>query len=133
MGDGGGNGTGGGHGGVDAGAADAGQALNGCTPALFAANDESAVNAPRAITFVPSKTPQPYKPPCMRIAKGEAVTWVGRFDVYPIAPLGGTTPTPIVAQNTGNVLKVTFAAPGTYGFASPAAPKVMLGAIEVTP
>jgi plastocyanin len=124
----------GGHGGGaagDGGAGDGGAALNGCTPAKLAAHDESAINGNRTILFAGGATPQPYAPSCMRIAKGQGVTWRGPFAQYPLEALGGATPSPIVTTNAGNKVTIIFPAPGTYGFASSAAPKVMLGAIDV--
>jgi len=128
-----------GHGAVsDAGAGDAHSdagptSINGCTAADFAANDESAPAAPRVISFGDPSVGPGYTPPCLRIARGQAVTWRGRFAQLPLAASGGNQPSPIEDTDTGRAVTFIFAQPGTYGFASPAAPKVMLGAIDVKP
>jgi hypothetical protein len=121
--------------------------LNGCTAADFAANDMSAQGATRTITFGPAgqviignlepdtipPTPSQYAPHCMTIASAESVTWVGAFASFPLAPSGGTTPTPIANVTTGTTTSVAFPSAGTYGFNDPNASTVMFGAILVTP
>jgi hypothetical protein len=121
--------------------------VNGCTAADFAANDMSAPSATRAITFGPSGqivivgrvpevlpiTPSQYTPNCMTISSTESVTWTGAFASLPLAPSGGTNPTPITSVTTGTTTSFAFPTTGTFGFENPNAPTVMFGAILVIP
>ncbi len=122
---------------ADASAADAsvdgGDVVNGCTAADYALNDESGANGVRTIAFAMAAPAVQYKPNCMKIAKGQSVTWNGDFKLFPLAASGGTTPSPIQPTKKGTTAMFTFPAAGTYGFDSPNEAKTMFGAIEVTP
>lgn len=70
---------------------------------------------------------------CLRIKKGQSVTWdpAEGFDVHPLLGFGGTTPTPIADQQNGDApYKVTFPEVGSFGFVC-AYHANMRGVIEV--
>lgn len=112
---------------------DAGPVVNGCTAADYALHDESGANGNRTITFAKAAPATQYVPNCMKIAKGQSVTWNGSLKDFPLEASGGTTPSPIKTTNKGNTVTFTFADEGTFGFDSAKEAKVMFGAIEVTP
>jgi plastocyanin len=91
--------------GVDTGPTDGG--LNGCT--MFV--DRSANNASRTITWGFGPTPK-----CIEIAQTQTVTWQGDLVTHPLAPLGGSMPTPIMNTSTGTSVMFTFPNTGFYGF-----------------
>jgi hypothetical protein len=69
----------------------------------------------------------------MSIKKGQSVVWdmtPSTLAVHPLAPFGGTTPTPITVTNTGTQVTILFPNAGTYGFHSQN-DATMLGAIDV--
>jgi hypothetical protein len=128
------------EGGAETGTPPDGGALNGCTPGPggnFV--DKSGGGSQFDFTTAVAQytiTTAPGKPPCMLIHKSQTVKWVGQvgatFKLVPLAPAGGTMPTPITPQN-GNIAtyQVTFPNAGVYGFDNPSHPTVMLGAVEV--
>lgn len=70
---------------------------------------------------------------CLRIKKGQTVTWdpAEGFDIHPLLGFGGTTPTPIQDQQNGkDPYKVTFSSVGDFGFVC-AYHANMRGVIEV--
>ncbi|MBS2020468.1 MAG: hypothetical protein JST00_46860 [Deltaproteobacteria bacterium] len=67
---------------------------------------------------------------CMRIKRGQSVTWSGDFAKYPVAASRGSTePNPIKGFD-GSSPTVAFPNAGTFGFDCPDFP-ALLGAIEV--
>ena len=108
-------------------------ALNGCTSALFAANDLTPSAAARTITFPTGLAPAQYSPPCITIKAGQMVTFTGSFTSHPLAAEGGDAMSPIVSTKTGTTASFTFAKAGTFGYKCEAHPSSMLGAIHVVP
>ncbi len=119
-------------GGLPDAAADAaydGGPLNGCSGNY--ADRTNGGQIQRTITF-PIGAPGgfTYSVPCMRIKAGQTVQIDGNYGNHPLAPLGGTVPTPFTLTNTGLSQPFTFPTAGTYGFHCQNH-ATMLGAIEV--
>jgi plastocyanin len=107
--------------------------VNGCGPTQFAANDHSAANDPRAITFAPTATPMQFSPNCMSIKAGQSVTWTGDFTDHPFEPMPALDNDPIMEVTSGTTATVTFPVAGTFGYDCANHPSIMLGAIQVVP
>jgi plastocyanin len=121
--------AGGGGGGGDAGGA--GESVNGCTAADFAANDLSAPSNARKITFPSTATPAQYSPACFTIAVTQSVTWSGDFVSHPLTQAGGDPSTWITTTSTGTTATFGFPVGGTYGFECSNHPSIMKGAVYV--
>lgn len=117
---------------IDAGA-DAGATVNGCTPADFAASDETAAAAPRAIAFPMGGAPAQFTPHCMKIKVGQSVSWNGNFSAHPLEAMGGDSGNPIAQVSTGTTTSIAFPSAGTFGFDCANHPSSMFGAILVVP
>jgi plastocyanin len=100
-----------------------GPPLNNCMPSNFV--DRSDPAADRTIYFGGTGTSADftYDPPCMHIAAGQMVTFVGSFANHPLSPgTGATTTTAGSANNPIQPLMdsqsdaVKFPATGTYPF-----------------
>jgi hypothetical protein len=116
--------------------------LNGCTPDANFVNEE-ALLATREFDFTTDASAQytlrghaANVAPCMQIKRTQNVTWRGlggaTFTRVPLAPAGGTVPTPIKAQDGGNgTYTVAFPNAGVYGFENPQDPAKMFGAVQV--
>lgn len=101
-----------------------------CTATDFAANDRRDPAASRTIAFPAGPG---YDPRCIRIRRGQSVTFVGDLAAHPLAPRGPTpAPSPIVATGAGASVTFTFAARGRFRYASPGTPG-MRGAVDVRP
>lgn len=114
---------------VDSGPKDAGP-TNGCT--TF--DDHTMQNDPRLITFPGPNLTQVYSVSCMKITKGQSVTWTADQNVtFSAHPLQSENEmgTPIVATSSGTTVTFTFNAPGTYGFHCQFHSFSMKGAITV--
>ncbi|MBK6693351.1 MAG: hypothetical protein IPG50_14255 [Myxococcales bacterium] len=74
---------------------------------------------------------------CVKIKAGQKVSFGGAFNLHPLTPFGGTTPSPIPANTNvtpdAGYLEVTFPNPGTYGYRCGFHPLVMNGAVKVVP
>ncbi len=85
--------------------------LNGC--ATY--EDRTAATADRTVVWIRSVGTV-----CLRIKKGQSVTWNPKdtdFSAHPLKPSGGDATNPIVAQGPGNAPYVqAFASAGTFGF-----------------
>lgn len=106
-------------------------------------DDRSAPSSDRTVSFGGAGTSGPfsYAPMCMRVAKGQTVTFSGDFSVHPLQPglapgLRGTATanSPIRATTSGQQpASVTFASPGTFPyFCAQHYAGGMVGAVEVT-
>jgi plastocyanin len=118
-------------------AADA-SASPGCTDAeLEAPLADNTDGGAVTIVFPPnSMAAAPFNPRCVKIKVGQQVTFVGGFETHPLEPWGGTTPSPIPAQNKtpdAGALVITFTSAGTFGFRCDYHPLVMSGAVKVVP
>ncbi|MBX3187454.1 MAG: hypothetical protein KF819_10585 [Labilithrix sp.] len=86
--------------------------------------DQTAAGAPRTIPWdLLTLNAAPER--CMKIKKGQTVTWNGDLDAHPLGPEGGDKPNPI-----SNTSTVTFNAAGTFGYICDIHP-AMIGAIQV--
>ena len=99
----------------------AGSALNGCTDALFV--DRTATGADRTVAFGAGSMPFAYAPKCITVAAGQTVTFMGDFNVHPLAPGtspaapdAGTAGNPIPRAGSGTMTQVTFPTAGTYPY-----------------
>jgi plastocyanin len=119
-------------GGVDS-SVDAGRVTNECDNTGYDANDETAANATRTITFPMDLAPVQFSPHCMKIKAGQSVTWNGQFPSHPLEAMGGDTGNPIPPTSTGMTVSVTFPNAGTFGFDCANHPSMMHGAILVVP
>jgi plastocyanin len=90
--------------------------------------DETAAGSARTITWAFSVSSSPER--CMRVKKGQAVTWNGDFASHPLGPKGGDSPNPISAGAVGTAAAVTFPTAGVFGYECTIHPG-MTGAIEV--
>lgn len=115
--------TGGGDASTDTGADAAPLVVNNCK--TF--DDRTASGATRTITW---QFPIPAADRCVRIKKGQSITWSGNFTQYRVAASAGSSqPNPIASfDDTSPTLQ--FPNVGTFGFECPDAP-ALLGAIEV--
>jgi plastocyanin len=98
---------------TDSGGGDTGTtpaALNGCAAADYV--DRSAAGADRTVTWGFDQ-----KPKCMKIAKGQTVTFNGDFTQHPLVEKGGDTPNPFASpKGSGGTRTVDFAAAGNFGY-----------------
>lgn len=92
-----------------------------CTSDLFV--DRSAASAERTVTFSTGANPFSYDPPCMIIAAGQTVRFLGAFIGHPLRPgispsmlTAGSPNNPIPLQSDGTMVDVTFSAAGTYPY-----------------
>jgi plastocyanin len=74
-----------------------------------------------------------YSPACIKIKVGQSVTWNGAFQFHPLEAVGGDTPSPITATNSGTTVTFAFAREGTFGFDCANHPTIMHGAVLVVP
>lgn len=113
---------GGGDAGTDADASE--PMINGCTVYV----DWTASTARREVAWDFPIKDDPDR--CALIKVGQTVTFVGDFVTHPLEASGGTKPNPISKRDeTG---KITFSAPGTFGYVCGVHP-AMTGAIRVVP
>lgn len=90
-------------------------------------DDRTGSGATRTIAW---QFPIPAADRCVRIKKGQSVTFNGNFTQYRVAPSAGSTqPNPIASFDESSPT-VKFPNVGTYGFECPDAP-ALLGAIDV--
>jgi plastocyanin len=88
--------------------------LNGCSNNYV--DRSTGPQAQRTITAINEGGALVYDVPCMHIKRGQTVEWDMDLTFHPLAPLGGTEPTPITLVNSGATTQVVFPNPGTYGF-----------------
>lgn len=104
---------------------DAGASVNACN--TF--KDETAASSARAILWDFAVATAPER--CMRVKKGQSVTWNGNFTSHPLDAQGGATPNPITSSAAvANSVTIAFPNAGTYGFVCTSHP-AMTGAIDV--
>lgn len=92
-----------------------------CTQAMYV--DRSGAGDERTITFGVGSNPFSYSPPCMTIAAGQTVRWMGTFTSHPLehgvspADMGAGSPnTPIPRLTEGAMVDVVFPTAGTYPY-----------------
>jgi plastocyanin len=94
--------------------------FNGCAPDAFVTSSSPAVVNFGGASGSPLFG---YAPPCIRVAAGASVSFLGDFSVHPMSP--GTSPeattagsanNPIPAKGTGTSLRVTFPLAGTFPY-----------------
>jgi plastocyanin len=117
---------------VDASTIDADpDAINGCTRAT--ALDLSAAADDRTIAQVDIS----YTPRCIRIKKGQSVTWDAEFTFHPMtsgSPSTGEQPgSPITQTSSGTTVTFNFPDEGVFGFWCEEHGRAMMGAIYVEP
>ncbi len=103
---------------------DGGSSVNGCTTFV----DKTDGAADRSLVFDFDIATNPDR--CMKVKVGQDVSWTGVSSFHPLAPSGGTTPSPIQATTTDAT--VTFTAAGTFGYVC-SNHASMTGAIQVVP
>jgi plastocyanin len=110
-------------GGTDAGDASAVAAIvNACK----AFDDRSADSAVRTLNWDFSIATGPDR--CVKVKKGQDVTFAGDFLTHPLTAFNGDKPNPIANADAAG--KVTFTAVGTFGFQCGNHP-AMTGAVQV--
>jgi plastocyanin len=96
----------------------AAQALNGCAKDAF--EDRSATDAERVVQIAAEGLK--FTPPCLEIARGQAVTFEGSLAAHPLAPgnpedpSAGSPESPIEATSSGRSVAFTFEAAGTFPY-----------------
>jgi hypothetical protein len=94
--------------------------MNGCASSDYV--DASTGSSDGRMIMVSSGK---FDKPCMIIATGQSVMFMWDFSMYPLAPglspthstdMPGTTPTPIMAQSTGQSTTTAFPSAGFYPF-----------------
>jgi plastocyanin len=105
--------------------------VNGCLSAAYV--DRTGAGDTRTVAGPSDGTPVAYVPPCMKIKRGQSVTFTGDMTNHPLQP--STTPNPIPLTADVTTVTIKFPNAGTYGFhcAVVAHQGVMKGAIWVTP
>lgn len=124
---------------VDAGPA----AINGCTPADFAANDHTAPADSRIIQVLNDMTPAQFSPHCMRVKVDQLVTWQGNLADHPLDFVLGTdgagpdagsfTATVGAPDGSPDINTVIAHQPGSIAFKCSNHPAIMFGAVQVVP
>jgi plastocyanin len=104
------------------------QVVNGCKDTDFVDLTSSAV---ANITFPSGAAPQQYSTPCVTVKVGSSVNFAGAFSSHPLTPVGGDTPSPIIATSAGTNASFNVTTVGTFGFECALHPTVMHGAIRV--
>lgn len=85
------------------------------------------------ISFPTGPAATQYGNRCVKVKVGDVVSFAGSFTDHPLAPSGGTTPSPITSTSTGTTTSFTMTTAGTFGFHCTAHPTTMFGAIRVVP
>jgi len=95
--------------------------LNRCTEARFV--DRTASVADRSVTFGSGARAFEYTPPCLTIAAGQTVTFLGDLNAHPLAPGSspsaldvGTAGNPITRIAAGTMTRVTFPRAGVFPY-----------------
>ena len=126
---------------ADAGAAETGVTVKGCSQADFdapagATGGDFTGQANVDITFPTGSAPAQYANRCAKVKVGSTVTFKGSFSNHPLEPSGGDSPSPIVLTSSdpdsGSVV-VAMPAKGTYGYECMFHPSNMFGAVQVVP
>ena len=104
-------------------------ALNGCAMADFVDDtaDGGTINGPTTATAAP------WMPACVKIKRGQSVTWNAALGFHPLEPQGGDTPNPITLTNTGTSVTVAFPNAGSFGYDCANHLSAMQGAVQVVP
>jgi plastocyanin len=105
--------------------------VNGCLVAGYV--DRTGGGDARTVAGATDATPVPYVPPCMKIKRGQTVTFTGDLTDHPLQ--ASTTPNPIPLTASGTSVAVTFNNAGVFGYHCQvvAHQTTMKGAIWVTP